>query len=47
MKFENILIESAKFSAKDIIATSNEEPTNPTQPTAPTQGNDPYVADKW
>lgn len=46
MKFEKIIIESAKFTSRDVIASS-EEPTQPTQPVAPTQGNDPYVADKW
>lgn len=47
MKFEKLVIEFEKFSSKDVIATSAEEPTVPTQPVAPTQANDPYVADKW
>ena len=41
MKFENSKIEFEKYCSVDVIASSFEEPTEPTTK------YDPYADDKW
>lgn len=45
MKFEKIVLELEKYQTLDIIASSPENPTEPT--TDPQLGTDPYANDKW
>lgn len=45
MKFEKVVIELEKYESLDIIAASNDDPTQ--APTEATTKHDPYESDKW
>ncbi len=45
MKFQKIILELEKYESLDIIAASQENPTQ--APTEATTKHDPYENDKW